>query len=254
MSTPQDTPLTYNLYITQIGTMAVVNLTTTAGVVTGVDAAFNNLVPQMLNYAELRIQRDLDLLPSLTSNTYSLTAGVNQLLIPINDFVTIQTLQPVGQPPMTPVSKEWLQSVYYSATVTGPPAYFAMTGGDLATFGSTSNIVTFGPYTDTTYTVTAYGTVRLPTLYQYATTAYAASSTTFISTYYPDLLIMASMIYISAFQRNFGKIADEPEMPGSYEGQYRALLAGASVEEARKKFAASGWTAMAPTPAATPGR
>ena len=253
MSTPQDTPLTYIGYITQIATMAVVNTTTAAGVVVGVDAPFNNIVPQMLNYAELRIQRDLDVLPSLTSNTYSVLAGVNTLSIPINDFVTIQTLQ-AGGAPLVPVSKEWLQSVYGSSAATGTPAYFAMTGGDLATFGSTSNIVTFGPYTDTTYTITAYGTVRLPTLYQYATTAYAASSTTFISTYYPDLLIMASMIYISAFQRNFGKMSDDPEMPGSYEGQYRALLAGASVEEARKRFAASGWTAMAPTPAATPGR
>ena len=59
MSTPNTTPLTYNGYVTQIGTMAVVNTTTNSGVVVGVDAAFNNIIPQMLNYAELRIQRDL---------------------------------------------------------------------------------------------------------------------------------------------------------------------------------------------------
>ena len=80
MSSPNTTPLTYNGYVTQIATLAVVNTTTSGGVVVGVDAAFNSIIPQMLNYAELRIQRDLDLLPLVTSNTsYSLTTGSNQI-------------------------------------------------------------------------------------------------------------------------------------------------------------------------------
>ena len=62
-------PLTYNLYVTQIATMAVVETQVVTGVVTGVDQAFNDIIPQMLNYAELRIQRDLDLLPALTTRT-----------------------------------------------------------------------------------------------------------------------------------------------------------------------------------------
>lgn len=73
--------------------MAIVNTTTSSGVVVGVDPAFNAIIPQMLNYAELRIQRDLDLLPSQTSNSsYTLTAGNNLLTVSVNDFVTIQTL------------------------------------------------------------------------------------------------------------------------------------------------------------------
>lgn len=81
-------PLTYNDYVSQIATLAVVNTTTSSGVVVGVDAEFNALIPQMLNYAELRIQRDLDLLPSQTSLSYNISIGTNLLQLPVDDFVT----------------------------------------------------------------------------------------------------------------------------------------------------------------------
>ena len=87
------TPLTYNGYVTQIGTMAVVQTTTVNGVVQGVDEAFNAIIPQMLNYAELRIQRDLDLLELVTTSNYTLPVDTNLLSISINDFVTVQTIE-----------------------------------------------------------------------------------------------------------------------------------------------------------------
>lgn len=77
---------------------------------------------------------------------------------------------------------------------------------------------------------------------------------TFISEYLPDLLVMASMIYISAFQRNFGKESDDPQMAQSYEGQYQLLLKSAGVEEARKKFAAAAWSSESGATVATPTR
>jgi hypothetical protein len=67
-------------------------------------------------------------------------------------------------------------------------------------------------------------------------------------------MIMASMVYVSAYQRNFGRQSDDPAMAQSYEGQYQALLKGAAVEEARKKFEASGWSSQSPSPVATPSR
>jgi hypothetical protein len=81
-----------------------------------------------------------------------------------------------------------------------------------------------------------------------------ATQTTFISLYLPDLLIMASMVYISGYQRNFGRANDDPQMAVSYESQYKTLMQGAMVEEARKKFQSSGWTSMSPSPVATPTR
>lgn len=257
MTTPQTTPLTYNGYVTQIATLAVVNTQTVSGVVQGVDTAFNNLIPQMLNYAELRIQRDLDLLPSLTSRTYTLTAGSNQLQLDTDDFVTVETVAITlggNTFPLLPVTKELLQNVYGSSGSLAQPVWFAMYGGDLSTGGNTYNNIIVGPYPDSGYTVSVTGTVRLPTLYQNATTALAGTGTTFISTYLPDLLIQASMIYIAQFQRNFGQASNDPAMGPTYELQYQNLLKTAIVEEARKKFTAAAWSSMSPAVAATPSR
>jgi len=62
------------------------------------------------------------------------------------------------------------------------------------------------------------------------------------------------MIYISAFQRNFGRQSDDPQMAQSYESQYQILKDSALLEENRKKFEAAAWTSYSPAPAATPTR
>ena len=158
MTTPNTTPLTYNGYVTQIGTMAVVNTTTVDGVVQGVDAAFNAIIPQMLNYAELRIQRDVDLLPAQSLRSYSLTSGSNYLTISVNDFVTINTIAVIPDAyspeiPLIPTSREFLQNVCGNPSQTSVPKYFSMSGGDLATFGDTSMNIRVGPYPDMNYNV-----------------------------------------------------------------------------------------------------
>lgn len=258
MSAPNTTPLTYNGYVTQIATLAVVNTTTTNSIVVGVDPAFNAIIPQMLNYAELRIQRDLDLLPSqITNTTYTLSVGTNVLSVSVNDFVTLQTVSIVSgteTSPLLPVTKQFLQNVYNDSSSLATPMYFAIYGGDASTFGNTYQNIIVGPYPDQSYPLLLTGTARMPTLYQYATTANANTSTTFISTNLPDLLLMASMIYISGFQRNFGRQSDDPAMSQSYESQYKALLAGAQPEEYRKKFEASAWSSNSQSPVATPTR
>ena len=257
-TSPATTPLTYNGYVTQVATMAIVNTTTSSGVVVGVDAAFNAIIPQMLNYAELRIQRDLDLFPAISSNTsYTLTAGSNLLTLSINDFVTLQTISIVSGGaiyPLLPVSKQVLQNVYGDTAYTAMPAYFAPYGGDAATYGNTSQIYIVGPYPDQSYPVTLTGLVRMQTLAVNATTALANTGTTFISTYLPDMLLQASMIYISQFQRNFGPASNDPQMGPTYEAQYQTLLKGAQGEEYRKKFEAAAWSSNSISPVATPTR
>jgi hypothetical protein len=257
MSAPQTNPLSYNGYVTQVATMAVVNTQTVGGVVQGVDASFNAIIPQMLNYAELRIQRDLDLLQTQTSRTFNLTQGNNILEIDVDDFVTIETLQvEVGtkKVPLLPATKEFLQNTYNDSSFTGEPKFFAMYGGDLAGGGNLYTYILFGPAPDQAYPILAKGTVRMPSLYKNAVVGLADSEYTFISTYLPDLLVQASLIYISQFQRNFGPTANDPEMAASYEVQYQSLLKSAVTEEARKKFQASAWSPASIPIAATPTR
>jgi hypothetical protein len=233
------TGLTYSQYVTQIATMAVVPET---------DPNYIAILPQMITYAENRMCRDLDFLSTQVSRTYTLTSGSNSLSIPTSDFITTQTITAgPSNTPVLPVSKTFIQNVYSTSTGASLPQYFAMYGGDLATTGNTSNNIIFGPWPDSNYTITITGTARPASLS-------ATNTTTFISTYLPDVMIMASMIYISAYQRNFGRQSDDPAMAQSYEGQYNALLKSALVEEVRKKYEAAAWTSYSPSPAATPTR
>jgi len=289
------------------------------------DPNFTVILPQMLNYAELRMQRDLDFLSTQISTTaYSLTANSNTFTIPASQFIVPQTFEVVNlsgaSSPLLPVAKEFIQNVYGSGSTTGLPQYFAVYGGDTATTGNTSQYMILGPIPDSNYGTILTGTVRaqslgyLPpvsstsvvgttatinfmsahglstgtTVYltnfissawngtytctvtstysitiQVASGTVAAttigtvsngSGTTFISTYLPDMLIMASMIYISAYQRNFGRLSDDPAMAQSYENQYQLLKSSALVEENRKKYESAAWSSYSPAPTATSTR
>jgi len=235
------TGLTYTTYVSQIATLAVVPVT---------DTNYQSILPQMITYAENRICLDLDFLSTQYANTYMMTAGSNQLTIPTGDFITIQTISITSgtlNNSVLPVSKEFIQNVYNNSASTGLPTVFAVYGGDQATTGLTSQNIIFGPYPDQNYSVTVTGTARPQSLS-------STNSQTFISTYLPDLFIMASMVYVSAYQRNFGKEADDPQMAQSYETQYKTLMMGAGVEEARKKFQSTGWASYSPAVVATPTR
>jgi hypothetical protein len=83
----------------------------------------------------------------------------------------------------------------------------------------------------------------------------STTTTTFISLYLPELMILASMIYIAAYQRNFSSAqGNDPQMPITYETQYQTLLKSAFSEEERKKFQAAAWSSQGPATIATPTR
>jgi hypothetical protein len=233
--------LTYTTYKTALATLSVVPET---------DPNWLALLPSCIDYAELRIYRDLDLISTVTpSLAFSTVANQSRVTITPGTFVTLQNINvvtPVGtsdpeqgtRVPLLPVSKEFLQYSWPSASNSGVPQYFAMLK---------DNVFSLGPWPDNAYTLEIIGTQRPASLAP-------SNATTFISQYLPDLLLMASMIFISGYQRNFGRQSDDPQMAQSYESQYQNLLKGATVEEYRKKFAASGWTSMSPSPVATPVR
>jgi len=241
------TGLTYSQYVNQIATLAVVDPS---------DSAYLTILPQMITYAENRMYRDIDFLFTSTSITgYQLTVGSRSLSIPetlpdsSGNFVVseqINIITPAGtanpnlgtRNPLIPTTKEFLDVVYGSSSYTGLPKYFVP-------FNDTLFYV--GPFPDSNYYVEVVGTYRPNSLS-------ATNTTTFISLYLPDVFIMASMIYISAYQRNFGRQSDDPAMAQSYESQYKTLLSSAMVEEARKKFESSGWSSKSPSPVATPSR
>jgi len=216
------------------------------------DPNYTIIIPSMIDYAELRMQRDLDFLSTqISTSAYTFTSGNNQLTIPTSQFIVMQTFEVIdgsgNSSPILAVGKEFIQNVYGSGSTTGLPQYFAVYGGDVATTGNTSQYMIVGPTPDSNYNVRLTGTIRSAPLS-------ASNTTTYISTYLPDMFIMASMIYISAYQRNFGRLNDDPAMAQTYESQYQALKASALIEENRKKFEAAAWTSYSPAPAASPTR
>jgi hypothetical protein len=254
------TGLTYSQYVTQIATMAVVAET---------DPAFVTILPQMITYAENRMYRDINFMftsTSLHGASFVLTPGNRNLSFNINlsantdpaegtfvvsDQINLLT-DAAGNPatttnpdacvrtPLLPTTKEFLDAVYGSSLTAnrGQPQYFVP-------FNET--LFYLGPVPDKAYPVEVVGTYRPNSLS-------STNPTTFISLYLPDVFIMASMIYISAYQRNFGRANDDPQMAITYESQYQALLKSALVEEARKTFESSGWSSQSPATVATPSR
>jgi hypothetical protein len=240
---------------TVVGTTSYVEQIATMAVVEEDNAEFLKILPQTITYAENRMYREIDFLfTSASSTAYSLATGsrsisVSAAAFPDGTLVVpeqINLITPSGtsnpnlgtRVPLTPTTKEFLDAVYGVSSSTGVPKYWVP-------FDDYTFLV--GPYPDANYTVEIVGTFRPASLS-------ATNTTTFISLNLPDLFIMASMVYVSAYQRNFGRANDDPQMAVTYESQYQALLKGAMVEEARKKFEASGWSSQSPSPVATPTR
>lgn len=242
--------LSYSQYITQIAQMAVVQET---------DPNFVSITPSMISYAELRIYRDLDFMEvstALHGDSYKVVAGnrnfsFNKNLPDGSSFVVseqINIITPIGQndpdqgvrTPLLPTTKEFLDAVYGSSLSANraQPVYYAP-------FNDSTFIV--GPVPESEYYLEIVGTVRPAPISE-------TNTVTFISQYFPDLFIMASMIYVSAYQRNFGKQSDDPQMAQSYESQYQTILKSSATEEARKKYEASAWSSQAAAVSATPTR
>lgn len=214
------------------------------------NADFVAILPAAIEYAELRIARDLDLASTVTSNlTFATTSNSPTVTLTRGVFVTIQSvnvLTPAGQSnpanasrnPLQPVSKDFIYFAYGSSASASVPKYFALVD---------DRTLLLGPWPNNVYTLEVVGTTRMTPLS-------SGNTTTFISLYLPDLMTMAAMVYISGWQRNYGRASDDPSQAQSFEGQYQTLLKSAAVEEARRKFMASGWTSMAPPVAASPTR
>lgn len=235
------TALTYTTFTEELARLAVIPLP---------NQQFSDNLPSAINYAELRIYRDLDLLSTVMAVTgFSLVQLNNFVTFPEDTFVTVQNvnvLTPVGaanpatarRNPLTPTSKEVLYNLWPSAANPGLPKLFAMLN---------ANSLLVGRWPDANYALEIVGTVRPPSLS-------ASNPSTWISRNMPDLMLYAAMIFISGYQRNFGRMSDDPQMAVTYEGQYQLMKASAGVEEARRKFQSAGWTSFSPAMVASPSR
>lgn len=235
------TGLDWTTYQAQIATLAVTSVS---------DPNFQSILSSMVDNAELRICQDLDLLANQQSNmTFACTQNTRSVAIPSNTFVTIEDVNiitPAGttnpnfgtRNPCQQVTREVIDNLWPSSTGAGVPTKVALLGQ--------FNLL-FGPWPDANYTLEVVGTTRPASLS-------ATNTTTFISLNLPHIFVAASMVYISAYQRNFGRMSDDPQMATSWESYYQVMKGSSDVEEARKKWEAAAWTAKSPSKFATPTR
>ncbi len=233
---------TYSQYVTDLATLLVVPEN---------DAGFVNDLPYIIDDAEQRIYRELDILNTVVRDTGgNLTANSRTFTLPQTNgrFVVTESMNvftPVGtftnRNQLIPVSREFLDAVWGNeAAAASPsvPAYYAMI---------TDQVVIVGPPPDAAYTMEVVGTIR-------PTPLSAVNTTTYLSLYLPDLFMAASMVRGSAFQKNWGAATDDPKMAMTWEEHYQKLVASANIEEQRKRYASQAWTSKQPAPVATPPR
>lgn len=233
--------LNYTTYVNQISNLLVIGST---------DSNFQTMLPGMIDYAEQRIYRELDLLfVQTTDATTNVSSGNRNFNVPtgVGTFITVDNVNiitPVGtlaangsRNQLTPVSREVLDIIYPSGQiVTGVPQFYAM---------ASNTIMLLGPSPDAAYNAEVIGIQR-------PTSLTSANSSTILTQYVPDLFIAASMVFGSGYQRDFSAQGDNPQQGNSWEAQYTKLFQSAAIEQARAKFESEGWTSRQPTPYATP--
>lgn len=218
------------------------------------DPNFVIVLPNIIDYAEQRLYRELDLLSTVTTDsTGFLTANTRNFALPtsIGRFVVVNNINvitPTGytvvngtRNPLTPTTRDYIDFTWPSniaSSSSSVPTYFAMQDDQNVIVGEAPGVA---------YNVEVKGTIRPAPIS-------STNTTTYLSLYLPDLFLTASMIEASGYMRNFGAQSDDPRMSVSWSSEYDKLFASANTEQQRSRFAAGGWTSMSPSPLATPPR
>lgn len=232
--------LTYASYVTDLANLLVVPST---------DANYTTVLPNIIDDAEQRIYRELDFLAtvttfsslSLSSDSRNVTLPSSVVCVVVDSINVLSTAAVPSRTPLSAVSKDWLNTVYPTATSsssTAIPLYFAMV---------TDQTLLVAPPAGQTYNLEVTTTVRPSALS-------SNNTTTYLTNYLPDLFIAASMVFANSYLKNFGAVSDDPRSAASWEAHYQTLKQSAEVEEFRKKFGSQGWTSKQPNPVATPPR
>jgi hypothetical protein len=220
------------------------------------DPQFTAILPTLIDQAEQRCYRDLDLLYATSAQTARLTVGSSKLdfstlspnlliLEDVNLIVPSTVTNPeLGERmPLTPVSKEWLRAVFGVSSLVAVPVYYALLD---------DHSILLGPFPDQAYTTELIGKFRPTPLYQAG-----ANGSTVLTSLLPDLFLAAAMCAASGYQHNWSAMSDDPRQSMSWENAYQGALISAKSEEMRKKL--HGWmsmtaeTAPPPSPPGTPG-
>lgn len=193
------------------------------------------LIPATIDYAEQRIYRELNLLSTRVANSSSnLTANSRSFTLPTpatGPFITVTGLNVITPAGSTTSTGKRNQLVSRSRMFVDYIAdYEAASSASVFPtmyYMRDQNTVIVGPSPGAAFNIEVIGTIR-PNPLSYTNT------TTFLTTYLPDVFVAASMIYFSkaVADRNCGL----EQSPDFWEKEYQALAASANSEETRKRY------------------
>ena len=241
--------LTYSSFVSEIATITAI----TSSVLVNGDNNFAGIMPAIIDYAEGRLYRELDLpVVSVTDTSVSCSSGVRTINLSTSQgallvITTLNLLTSAGatssyatRVPLMPTSQAVIDVIYPSAASSncGQPEFFTRLS-DVT--------IVLGPTPDQAYGTEVIATTRPVPLS-------ASNSSTWLTQNVPELMIAAGMIFASGHMRDFGAQSDNPQMAQSWESQYQLLLKTANIDSLRQKFQSDAWTQMAPAPLATPPR
>lgn len=218
--------MTYDEFVARIAQLLVVDTT---------EANFVAILPAMIEGAELRCYRDCDFPSARRTQRLSIVAGTASVAPPADMVVPRALWVEAASGARSEVLRRdasYLREYAPTASTQGVPRYWATTDAET---------LLLAPAANASYLLDMEYTFRPAPLAE-------GNQETWLSARYPDLLIYAAMVWGSGYQRNFGAQTDDPQMPGSWEGQYLGALATARNEASLGK----GWGAFDRTPAPPP--
>jgi hypothetical protein len=239
----------YTTYVSEIATITAISST----VLVSGDNNFGGIMGGIINYAEGRLYRDLDLVSaSIIDASVICSSGVRTVSLSTAQGLPLQidalnlltsagtTSSDATRVPLVPAARAVVDSIYPSAVSSncGQPEFFARLS---------DTQLLLGPTPDQAYGIEMQATIRPDPLSE-------NNSSTWLTQNVPELMVAAGMIFAAGFMRDFGSQADDPKMAQSWEGQYNNLMKTASQDSMRQKFESAAWTAQSPSPLATPPR
>lgn len=230
--------LDYTSYTNQIANLLVIPST---------EANFTTMLPGMIDYAEQRIYRDLNMLETtVTDTSVTTTANSRFVTLPLSvsgsttgfmSITNINVLTPAGAGSSngvrTALIRSWRKVIDYlyptntAGSATDSPSIYAILGSTTPSVNAKQLIV--GPPPGDAFTLELTGTVR-------PTALSSTNTTTALTKYYPDLFITASMVFGAGYIRDFGSQSDNPAASQSWENQYQNLLQSAKMEQLRERY------------------
>lgn len=206
---------------------------------------FTAIFPQAIQYAESRCYRELDMLALRGSDTsVTLSTSTRNATCPSTVSIVegISLLTPAGNAPpnatrvpLERASIDFIDQFYGNETTQSQPLFYAM---------KSDTAIVIAPTADAAYKIEITGTVQ-------PTPMSLGNQNSFLGDFFPDLLLSAAMVFMSAWQRDAGSQMS-PQDVNTWQSMFDMEMKSAQEWVQRQKSQDPNWNPLSPTPLSQP--